>query len=73
MASLCEEEARLMGDSKYRSYVATTEKVLKGFENTSEWADLISTLAKLNKVSGIMPLLMNKYQKYCQRCIKPNK
>ncbi|XP_018014100.1 protein dopey-1 isoform X2 [Hyalella azteca] len=50
MASLCEEEARLLNDSKYRSYVAVTDKVLKAFENTSEWADLISTLAKLNKV-----------------------
>ncbi|KAF2368882.1 Dopey N-terminal [Trinorchestia longiramus] len=50
MANFCEEESRLMGDSKYRSYVALTEKVLKAFENTSEWADLISTLSKLNKV-----------------------
>lgn len=51
MASLCEEESRLLADSKYRSYVSNTEKALKGFESTSEWADLISTLAKLNKVS----------------------
>ena len=57
MASLCEEESQLLADSKYRSYVAITEKALKGFESTSEWADLISTLAKLNKVSELLILL----------------
>ncbi|TKR96351.1 hypothetical protein L596_010384 [Steinernema carpocapsae] len=36
--------------SKYKQYVATVEKALKQFENTTEWADLISALSKLNKV-----------------------
>lgn len=50
MASICLEEYDLLGDSKYRSYVSAVDKALKNFEYTSEWADLISALAKLNKV-----------------------
>ena len=57
MASLCEEESQLLADSKYRAYVANTEKALKGFESTSEWADLISTLAKLNKVNSLIVII----------------
>lgn len=37
-------------DSKYRTYVSQIERALRAFENTSEWADLIASLAKLNKV-----------------------
>lgn len=39
-----------MKDSKYRVYVSAVDKALKNFEYTSEWADLISALGKLNKV-----------------------
>ena len=45
------EECELLGDSKYRAYVSQVEKALRNFEYTSEWADLISALGKLNKVS----------------------
>lgn len=38
-----------MKDSKYRMYVAAVDKALKNFEYTSEWADLIAALGKLNK------------------------
>lgn len=31
-------------------YVNAVDKALKSFEYTSEWADLISALGKLNKV-----------------------
>lgn len=31
-------------------YVNSVDKALKSFEYTSEWADLISALGKLNKV-----------------------
>ena len=48
MASL--EESQLLDNPKYRQYVNSVEKVLKSFESSSEWADLISALAKLNKV-----------------------
>uniref|UniRef100_A0A8C2CLL5 DOP1 leucine zipper like protein A n=1 Tax=Cyprinus carpio TaxID=7962 RepID=A0A8C2CLL5_CYPCA len=44
------EELELLGDSKYRNYVAAVDKALKNFEYSSEWADLISALGKLNKV-----------------------
>lgn len=50
MASVTLEEYELLGDAKYRSYVSAIDKVLKNFEYTSEWADLISALGKLNKV-----------------------
>jgi hypothetical protein len=50
MSMLTVEECELLGDSKYRSYITQVEKALKSFESTSEWADLISALGKLNKV-----------------------
>ncbi|KYN13865.1 Protein dopey-1 like protein [Trachymyrmex cornetzi] len=50
MGSIALEEYELMKDSKYRVYVSAVDKALKSFEYTSEWADLISALGKLNKV-----------------------
>ncbi|XP_030054935.1 protein DOP1A isoform X1 [Microcaecilia unicolor] len=44
------EELELLSDSKYRNYAAAVDKALKNFEYSSEWADLISALGKLNKV-----------------------
>ncbi|KAM3852165.1 protein DOP1A [Vipera latastei] len=44
------EELELLGDSKYKHYVTAVDKALKSFEYSSEWADLISSLGKLNKV-----------------------
>lgn len=38
-------------DPKYRSYAGQIDKALKGFEYTSEWADLVNALGKLNKVT----------------------
>ncbi|XP_017325079.2 protein dopey-2 isoform X2 [Ictalurus punctatus] len=43
------EEAELQSDYRYRSYAAVIEKALRNFESSSEWADLISCLGKLNK------------------------
>ena len=48
------EECDMLNDSKYRSYISQVEKVLRNFESTSEWADLISSLVKLNKVADIL-------------------
>lgn len=45
------EELELLSDSKYRQFINAIEKALKSFEYSSEWADLISALGKLNKVS----------------------
>ncbi|XP_074662898.1 protein DOP1A-like [Tubulanus polymorphus] len=50
MSSLSPDECEFLSDSKYRVYTSQVEKALKSFENTSEWADLISALGKLNKV-----------------------
>ncbi|XP_049819768.1 protein dopey-1 homolog isoform X3 [Aethina tumida] len=50
MTTFENEEFDLMKDSKYRMYVAAVDKALKNFEYTSEWADLIAALTKLNKV-----------------------
>lgn len=46
------EEFELMKQAKYRVYMQNIDKALKNFEYSSEWADLISALGKLNKVSG---------------------
>lgn len=43
------EEQELLNDYRYRSYASVIEKALRNFESSSEWADLISSLGKLNK------------------------
>ncbi|KAF0026532.1 hypothetical protein F2P81_021269 [Scophthalmus maximus] len=43
------EESELQNDYRYRSYASVIEKALRNFESSSEWADLISSLGKLNK------------------------
>ncbi|XP_017772866.1 PREDICTED: protein dopey-1 homolog isoform X2 [Nicrophorus vespilloides] len=57
MSCIAMEEFELMKDSKYRMFTGAVDKALKNFEYTSEWADLISALGKLNKV-------LSSYQKY---------
>ncbi|GFR29982.1 uncharacterized protein TNCT_601281 [Trichonephila clavata] len=53
MAGIALDEYELLGDPRYRSYISSIDKALKNFEYTSEWADLISALGKLNKaISG---------------------
>lgn len=44
------EELELLNDYRYRHYEGVIEKALRNFESSSEWADLISSLGKLNKV-----------------------
>lgn len=48
------EELELLSDSKYRQFINAVEKALRSFEYSSEWADLISALGKLNKVSLLL-------------------
>ena len=43
-----DEEFR--GEAKYKQFSAAVERSLKGFELSTEWHDLISSLARLNKV-----------------------
>lgn len=38
-------------DAKYKSFIAQVDKSLKSFEYSTEWADLISALGRLIKVS----------------------
>ena len=40
-----------VSSSKYKTYVQSVDRALKTFENPNEWADLISALGKLTKVS----------------------
>ena len=53
MARSLTEEYDLISDPKYRSFVGQVDKALKGFEYTSEWADLVNALGKLNKVGNL--------------------
>ncbi|XP_072162239.1 protein DOP1 homolog isoform X2 [Bemisia tabaci] len=50
MSSSTVEELELMNDSKYKVYITAVDKALKNFEYSTEWADFVSALAKLNKV-----------------------
>lgn len=48
-----------MSDAKYKSFVQQIDKALKGFEYTSEWADLVNALGKLNRVRAQFVLISN--------------
>lgn len=63
MTSIVMEEYELLGDSKYRSYMSLVDKALKAFEYTTEWADLIAALGKLNKVSEKFKFYFNSKTK----------
>lgn len=45
-----DETELISADPKYRNFVQQVDKALRSFEYTSEWADLVSALGKLNKV-----------------------
>uniref|UniRef100_A0A0K8SYQ5 DOP1 N-terminal domain-containing protein n=1 Tax=Lygus hesperus TaxID=30085 RepID=A0A0K8SYQ5_LYGHE len=72
-----EEYELLQNDSKYRMYVTSIDRALRNFESTTEWADLISALGKLNKVIGqhakfqIIPRRI-KISKRLAQCMHPN-
>lgn len=59
------EELELQNDYRYRSYAAVIEKALRNFESSSEWADLISCLGKLNKVWYDAQSRLMLPEKYC--------
>ena len=48
------DEVKLSSDPKYKQFIAAVDKALKTFEYSSEWADLISCLGKLNKVKDMI-------------------
>lgn len=74
------EEFELMKQAKYRVYMQNIDKALKNFEYSSEWADLISALGKLNKVRSNFlltllsrkllknPVFTSSQPKVCQYC-----
>ena len=37
-------------ETKYKHFSASVEKALRSFEGLTEWHDLISSLARINKV-----------------------
>ena len=45
------DAADFLSEPKYRQFSAAVERALKSFELSSEWPDLISSLARLNKAS----------------------
>ncbi|KAH0624841.1 hypothetical protein JD844_032690 [Phrynosoma platyrhinos] len=55
------EEQELLGDYRYRNYSSAIDKALRNFESSSEWADLISSLGKLNKVMYLAILFYFKF------------
>ncbi|XP_063699183.1 protein dopey-1 homolog [Culicoides brevitarsis] len=70
-------EFELMKQQKYRGYISNIDKALKNFEYSSEWADLISALGKLNKVISSYPQYdiiprRIKISKRLAQCMHPN-
>ncbi|CAF3570172.1 unnamed protein product [Adineta steineri] len=49
MSLLLDDEVALGNDSHYKKYIVAIERVLKQFEESTEWADLITCLVKLKK------------------------
>ena len=48
--SLDDDEVAYGSDAKFKQFGTAVDKALKSFEYSTEWADLISCLGKLNKV-----------------------
>ncbi len=51
---MLDDEVALGHDSRYKSFIVAIEKVLKQFEHSTEWADLITILVKVKKVRSHM-------------------
>ncbi|KAL7671198.1 hypothetical protein ACOME3_006102 [Neoechinorhynchus agilis] len=68
-----------MSESKVKAFTQSVDKVLKSFDNSNEWADLISNLARLKKLieyqaprfGGHVPCLVQIAKRLCQ-CLHPN-
>lgn len=50
MSLMLDDELALGNDNRYKSFIVAIEKVLKQFESSNEWADLIPNLVKVKKV-----------------------
>lgn len=51
------DQELMQQENKYRQYALAIDKALKSFEYTSEWADLVNALGKLNRVRRAIYLL----------------
>ena len=47
-----DDEMAYGSDAKFKQFGTAVDKALKSFEYSTEWADLISCLGKVNKVRG---------------------
>jgi hypothetical protein len=62
MSLMLDDELALINDSRYKSFIVSIEKILKQFEYSTEWADLITYLVKIKKVrSASKTLAINKF------------
>ena len=50
MNVLIDDEIVFGNDSRYKTFAQTIEKILKQFEHSTEWTDLIPILTKLKNV-----------------------
>ncbi len=55
--------------SKYKQFVSAVDRALKVFELSTEWHDLISALAKLNKVGMVGRYLVQIIQLHMVICL----
>lgn len=50
MSSLLDDEIALGNENRYKIFVTALEKILKQFEPSCDWPDLITYLNRLKKV-----------------------
>ncbi|CAF2527782.1 unnamed protein product [Rotaria sp. Silwood2] len=59
MSLMPSDEVSLLNDGRYKNFIATLERVLKQFEYSSEWADLITNLVKVKKAIESYPKFLS--------------
>ncbi len=50
MSLMLDDEVALGNDNRYKKFIGDIEKVLKQFETSIDWPDLITYLARIKKV-----------------------
>ncbi|CAM4958947.1 unnamed protein product [Rotaria socialis] len=59
MSLMPSDEVVLLNDGRYKNFIANLERVLKQFEYSSEWADLITNLVKVKKTIESYPKFLS--------------
>lgn len=54
MSLILKEDVALINETRSKDYLTKIEKVLKQFETTSEWHDLIPCLTKTKQVRSML-------------------